>query len=118
MMSSNVAGGSGDDKHRERLEALVRKLPAKWLRGAVNWLLSPAGRLVRIPAGFLLILGGIFSILPVLGIWMLPLGIILLAEDLPPLRWLVDRIMDWVDRRWPAVFQSDENSDKSDEARS
>lgn len=42
--------------------------------------------LIRLPLAILLILGGIFSILPVLGIWMLPLGLLLLAVDLPALR--------------------------------
>ena len=37
---------------------------------------------MRIPLGILLVLGGIFSFLPVLGIWMLPLGLLLLALDL------------------------------------
>jgi hypothetical protein len=37
---------------------------------------------VRIPLGILLVLGGIFSFLPVLGLWMLPLGLLLLALDL------------------------------------
>jgi hypothetical protein len=41
---------------------------------------------VRIPAGLLLIAGGVFAILPLLGLWMLPLGLVLLAEDIPPLR--------------------------------
>jgi hypothetical protein len=42
----------------------------------------PEARWIRIPLGLLLILGGIFSFLPVLGIWMLPLGLLLLALDL------------------------------------
>ncbi len=36
------------------------------------------------PVGLLLIVGGVFSILPVLGLWMLPLGLVLLSEDFPP----------------------------------
>lgn len=43
-------------------------------------------RRVRIPTAFLLILGGVFSFLPVLGIWMLPLGLMLLAVDVPVIR--------------------------------
>ena len=34
----------------------------------------------------LLILGGIFSFLPVLGLWMLPLGLLLIAQDVPLLQ--------------------------------
>jgi hypothetical protein len=50
---------------------------------------------VRLLAGLLLMLGGVFSFLPVLGIWMLPLGIAVAALDVVPLwRWLTGR------RRW------------------
>jgi hypothetical protein len=41
---------------------------------------------VRFPLALILIAGGLFSFLPVLGIWMLPLGLLLLAVDLPILR--------------------------------
>jgi hypothetical protein len=41
---------------------------------------------IRFPVALLLIVGGVFSFLPVLGIWMLPLGLLLLAVDLPVLR--------------------------------
>ena len=41
---------------------------------------------VRVPAGVALIGGGILSFLPVLGIWMLPLGLALLAQDIPVIR--------------------------------
>jgi hypothetical protein len=54
--------------------------------GAIRWLRHPASRWIRIPAGLLLILGGIFSILPFLGIWMLPLGLMLIAADVPILQ--------------------------------
>lgn len=40
-------------------------------------------------AGMLLIIGGIFGFLPVLGFWMIPLGIGVAALDIKPLiRWL------------------------------
>lgn len=41
---------------------------------------------IRFPLALLLIVGGVFSFLPILGIWMLPLGLLLLAVDLPILR--------------------------------
>jgi hypothetical protein len=37
-----------------------------------------------------------------LGLWMLPLGIILLAEDVPPLRQPVVRIFTRLERWWGA----------------
>ena len=41
---------------------------------------------VRFPIALVLIFGGLLSFLPVLGVWMLPLGLLLLAVDLPVLR--------------------------------
>lgn len=49
----------------------------------IEWVRKPSSRMVRIPLGFMLVLGGVFSFLPVLGIWMLPLGLLMLAIDLP-----------------------------------
>ncbi|MGL1920115.1 MAG: hypothetical protein OCD03_03740 [Hyphomicrobiales bacterium] len=41
----------------------------------------PKTRLMRLFIGALLIFGGIFSFLPILGFWMLPLGMLYLAVD-------------------------------------
>lgn len=41
----------------------------------------PKTRLMRLFIGALFIIGGIFSFLPLLGMWMLPLGLIYLAVD-------------------------------------
>lgn len=43
---------------------------------------------LRIPLGAALVLGGLLWFLPVLGLWMLPVGLLLLSEDV---RWLRDR---------------------------
>ena len=83
-----------------RLDALVHRLPPR-LAGTVAYLLKPSSRWVRIPAGALLIVGGVLSILPVLGIWMLPLGLALLAEDVPALRAARSKVFDWIERRKP-----------------
>ncbi|MGH1458601.1 MAG: hypothetical protein ACRBBT_06840 [Paracoccaceae bacterium] len=47
---------------------------------------------VRLLLGILLIIGGIFGFLPVLGFWMIPLGIAIAALDIKPL-WA------WIKRR-------------------
>ena len=39
----------------------------------------------RIPVGLLLIVGGLFGILPVLGFWMIPLGVAVIAMDIAPI---------------------------------
>lgn len=43
---------------------------------------------LRMPLGLLFCLGGILSILPALGLWMLPVGMLILSEDIP---WLYNR---------------------------
>ncbi len=47
----------------------------------------PRSRILRIGLGILLILGGFLgAILPLLGVWMLPLGLIVLSVDIPFVR--------------------------------
>lgn len=41
----------------------------------------PKTKLMRLFVGALLIIGGVFSFLPLLGFWMLPLGLLYLAVD-------------------------------------
>ena len=41
----------------------------------------PGSRIARIVLGSVLILGGVFSVLPVLGLWMIPLGLVVLSVD-------------------------------------
>ena len=63
---------------------------------ALEWITAKRWRPVRVPVAILLVLGGIFSILPVLGLWMLPAGLFLLAIDIPPLQQPVGRLMLWL----------------------
>lgn len=44
---------------------------------------------VRLIVGLLLMLGGVFGFLPVIGFWMFPLGVAVAALDLVPIvRWI------------------------------
>jgi hypothetical protein len=88
-----------------RLDALVGRLPPR-IGGAATYLLQPSNRWVRLPAGALLVVGGVLSFLPVLGIWMLPLGLALLAEDVPGLRAQRSKVLDWIERRKPHWLRS------------
>ena len=69
---------------RQAFRRLEQELPER-LGRASRWLRHPHSRWVRL-LGLLLILGGVFSILPGLGTWMLPLGLLLIALDVPFLR--------------------------------
>lgn len=71
-------------RFQRQFDALERLVPP--LRGPMSTLRRDSWFPIRFPVALLLIAGGIFSFLPVLGIWMLPLGLLLLAVDLPILR--------------------------------
>jgi hypothetical protein len=59
----------------------------------------PRSRPLRILAGVLLVLMGLAGFLPVLGFWMLPLGLMVLSVDLPAVRRLRRRAsIAWM--RW------------------
>lgn len=95
-------------RFRRTLERIERMLPgpamAWWAR-----LRTPRAALIRLPLALLLVVGGVFSFLPVLGVWMLPLGLLLLAIDIPILRGpLADgviRIRQWWRRRGSKFFR-------------
>ena len=55
----------------------------------------PRSRILRIVIGGLLVLGGIFGFLPILGLWMVPLGLLVLSVDLPPVRRARRRLTVW-----------------------
>ena len=94
------------DTHPERrLRRLLRRLPSR-MQAITRRLRKPASRWARLPAGVLLIIGGCLAILPVFGLWMLPLGLMLLADDIPPLRRFRDRVLDWLERRRPHWFSA------------
>lgn len=82
-----------------QLDRFERELP-QGIGRSFRWLREPSARWVRIPAGLLLIAGGILSILPFLGLWMLPLGLLLLAQDLPFLRRPMRQALLWMERHW------------------
>jgi hypothetical protein len=84
---------------RQAFKDLERELPERLAR-VVRRLRHPDARWIRIPVGLLAVVGGIFSFLPVLGIWMLPLGLLLLAYDIPFLRKPVGRFTIWAAWRW------------------
>ena len=67
----------------------------------VDWVRSPASRNVRLPVGIALTAGGAVGFLPILGFWMLPVGLVLIAKDVPPLRPPLVRLFDWVEKKLP-----------------
>jgi hypothetical protein len=83
-----------------RLERLINRAP-KRIRSTIYFLRQPSSRWLRIPAGLLFTAGGVLWFLPIAGLWMLPIGLALLADDVPPLRSLRRRTLDWIERHRP-----------------
>jgi hypothetical protein len=71
-------------RFERQFQALARLVPQ--LRGPISQLRRGIWFPVRFPLAVLLTTGGLFWFLPVLGLWMLPAGLLLLAVDLPHLR--------------------------------
>jgi hypothetical protein len=100
----SLALNSREPDGPSRLDLLFDRIAtwAPFAAGFIAWVRKPSSRLVRIPLAFLLIFGGIFSFLPILGVWMLPLGFLILALDIPPLQGPVVSAIEWVEAKWTA----------------
>jgi hypothetical protein len=60
----------------------------------------PRNRAVRIGIGVALVLGGLVGFLPILGFWMVPLGFLVLATDIPAIRRINRRVSTSFLRWW------------------
>lgn len=59
----------------------------------------PKSRVIRITLGILFIIGGVFGFLPILGFWMIPVGLLFLSIDFAMARRWRRRIEVWWGRR-------------------
>lgn len=89
--------GKREDRLRRQFEAIERSAPVGG--GMLRALREKRYRLVRIPVAVLLVCGGLLGFLPVLGFWMAPLGLLLLAIDIPALRPVVSAATIRIRRR-------------------
>ena len=89
-----------DPQLEDYLVRLEGYLPG-WLARFFRMIRRPALIWVRMPLSILLIFGGILSFLPILGVWMLPLGFLLLAEDVPFLQRPLVKAFQWGEKHWP-----------------
>lgn len=64
-----------------------------------NHVSLPRSRIVRIAIGVAMIAGGLLGFLPVVGFWMIPLGLLVLSVDLPMVRRWRRRFQTWWERR-------------------
>ena len=84
------------DQEFQRLEPLL----PRWAARSVHWIRQPGSRWVRLPVALLLMAAGVVGFLPILGFWMVPLGLVLIAEDIPFLQRPLARLIGWINDRW------------------
>jgi hypothetical protein len=82
-----------------RLRDLEDRLPPR-LAAGLRWLRRPNSVYARVPVAGVLIVGGVLGFLPILGFWMIPLGLVLVAQDLPFLRRPLARAIGAVEQMW------------------
>ena len=83
----------------EEAQKLQARLP-RWAGAVFRWSIE-SSPLIRWPIAIIFVFGGFLGFLPILGFWMAPLGLILIAEDLPFLRPPLARLFAWILRKWP-----------------
>lgn len=83
----------------QAFEGLERETPDRVTK-IIRWARSPKSRWIRLPLGILCIIASFFWFLPVIGIELLPVGLLLIAQDVPILRRPVARFMLWLEKKW------------------
>lgn len=89
--------------HHDELDRILDRYQAKmprWMARFVAWIRKPELRVTRIISGVVLVLLGFVGFLPILGFWMVPLGLVLLAQDITFLRRPVVGAIEWCERKW------------------
>ena len=94
-----------DPRYKHDAERIEARLPAP-VRRLMRGLRKPSLRWVRLPLGILMLLGGLLWFLPVLGIWMIPFGLLILAEDYPPIQRPLRRAIIGLELRWRKLRRS------------
>jgi hypothetical protein len=102
IMTLDMTMSSAEARLQRQFERISRQVPAT--AGFLRWIREPHNMIIRIPLALLLMVGGIFSFLPILGLWMLPLGLLVLAVDVPPLKRPVGNLLVRL-QRWIANFR-------------
>jgi hypothetical protein len=81
----------------EQFDRLERVCP-RYLRKLIHLLREPRLRWARTATGILLILASMLWFLPIIGLELLPIGLMFIAIDVPFLRRPVARMIAWVER--------------------
>jgi hypothetical protein len=94
------------EKLDDCLDQFASRLPDKAGR-FTRWITRSSSTVIRIPIGGALIAGGVAGFLPILGFWMVPLGLVVIAQDVPFLRPPMIRVLGWINTKLPERRMSD-----------
>jgi hypothetical protein len=83
------------DHEMQKLEGRLPDSAARLSR----WLRDPSARWLRLPIGILLIPGGLLGFLPILGFWMVPIGLGMISHDIPFLRKPMAKLTAHINRK-------------------
>jgi hypothetical protein len=86
----------------EALQALEKEAPDRITR-IIRWLRNPHSRWIRLPLGILCIVASFFWFLPVVGIEFFPIGLLLIAMDVPFLRRPAAKLLFWLEGKWQTL---------------
>lgn len=89
----------GEQELEEAYDGLEKQVPDR-VADALRWLRDPRSRWIRLPLGFAMIALSTLSFLPVIGLEWLPIGLLLVAQDVPFLRVPAARMMLWLEDAW------------------
>ena len=91
-----------DDEATPNLQAELDLLQARVphrISNVMRKVRGPGAKPYRIPIGVALTVGGVFGFLPVVGFWMVPLGLAVMAQDVPVMRPPMARMVAWINRK-------------------
>ncbi len=94
-----MAGKAREPKLDDFFDRFERRLPDR-LGRFLRFVRQPSGIWIRIPIAIVFIAGGLVGFLPVVGFWMVPLGLLLIAEDIPFLQRPLVKMLEWIEARW------------------
>src|SRR5262245_30081850 len=97
-MTSRRSRSDSDGLDR-KINRITDELPES-AGGFVRWLKLPSLRLVGLPIVLPLMRGAVVGFLPVFGFWMIPLGLLLLAQHVPFLQRPLLQAVTWLERKW------------------
>lgn len=99
MTKRNDRQDTGSEKRRVRARRFgIDHASHRLMLGSFS-IGMPRSRIGRMAIGVALVLCGFLGFLPILGFWMIPLGLLVLSHDLPIARRLRRRLAVWWHKR-------------------